>query len=496
MHRVATVDPDRVAIVGDGAHLTYAELAQDARGIAAFIDGCVRALPVSTDLPVVGICVRSAFVTARLVVGLEAGSTILTVVDPQWPQALQIQMIRNTRTQILLTDVPGLPDALRAAGWGGTIIPASDLDHLASAGGTPGEGAPMVDSAKDDDAPFLMLFSSGTTGTPKAFLKTRAQYLANVAVSREFLGAHPGVATFTPGPLSYSLTLYALFEGLATGGRVHVADRLDELWLTGRAREENVTRLVTVPSALHALADAAHRSPARFEGLRLIITGGAALSSATRARVTNEMPQARLVSYYGAGELGFIGDSRDGDGTRIRLYPRVEALVRDDAGHALEPGELGTLWVRSGSCTTQYLPHTTDAELSDAEGWATVHDQGSLDGRMFVFAGRRGEVVATGGHKVALAEVERAFDGMPGVGGVCAIALPHPSLGTVVGLVLEGDDLPSKRVLREWAASQLPSASVPRRWHAVPSLPRTGGGKVRRGATVQLVLSGTGATRL
>lgn len=354
----------------------------------------------------------------------------------------------------------------------------------------------MVDSANNDDAPFLMLFSSGTTGTPKAFLKTRAQYLANVAVSREFLGAHPDVATFAPGPLSYSLTLYALFEGLATGGRVHVADRLDELWLTGRAREENITRLVTVPSALHALADAARRAPARFEGLRLIITGGAALSSATRTRVTNEMPQARLVSYYGAGELGFIGDSRDGDGTRIQLYPRVEALVRDDAGRALEPGELGTLWVRSESCTTQYLPRTTDAELSDAEGWATVHDQGSLDGRMFVFAGRRGEVVATGGHKVALAEVERAFDGMPGVGEVCAIALPHPSLGSVVGLVLEDDDPPSKRALRERAASQLPSASVPRRWYAVPNLPRTGGGKIRRGATVQLVLSGTGATRL
>ncbi len=491
VRRVATIDPDRVALVGADAHLTYADLDRNARQIAAFVDGRLRSpLAAASDpaeAPVVGICVRSAFTAARFVVGLEAGPSILALVDPQWPLALQIRMIRNARMRVLITDAPRLPDALRSAGWGGVVIHPRDVDAH------PTDGIARTENA--ETAPFLMLFSSGTTGDPKAFLKTRAQYRANLAVSRDFLGADPQVATFAPGPLSYSLTLYALIEGLATGGRVHLADRLDDLWLTSRAEHEQVTRLVTVPSALHAVADAARRTPGRFAGLRLIVTGGASLSAAARAGIARALPHARIISYYGAGELGFIGDSRDTDGTGIRLYPLIEASVRDDAGRPVVAGVLGTLWVRSASCSDGYLAHTTEAVLSDADGWATVHDQGFLQDRIFTFVGRRGDVVATGGHKVALTEVEQVFDGMPGLGAACAIAQSHPRLGVVVGLVVEGDS-PSKRELQRWAAERLPAGSVPRRWYAVARLPRTGGGKVRRDETVLLVSAERDVVRL
>lgn len=430
---------------------------------------------------------HSAFTTARFVVGLESGPSILAVIDPQWPVALQIRMIRSARMRVLITDAPGLPEALRSDGWSGAVFHPEDVDsHKTSR---------LTRPENTDATPFLMLFSSGTTGDPKAFLKTRAQYRANLAVSREFLGTHPGAATFAPGSLSYSLTLYALFEGIATGGSVHLADRLDDLWLTARAQRERITRVVTVPSAVHALADAARRTPQRFEDLRLIVTGGAALSAAARVRVARDLPRTRVISCYGAGELGFVGDSRGND-AGIRLYPQVEASVRDDAGRSLGADELGTLWVRSASCSDRYLPHTTDAVLSDAEGWATVHDQGFLEDRVFTFAGRRGDVVATGGHKVALAEVEQAFDGMPGIGAVCAVAQPHPRLGVVVGLVVEGD-APLKRALRQWASAHLPSASVPKRWYTVERLPRTGGGgKVRRDETLKLVSADQGVVRL
>lgn len=355
--------------------------------------------------------------------------------------------------------------------------PAStDPDLPASASGEASHPSP--------DAPFLLLTSSGTTGAPKAFLKTRRQYSANIDVSREHLGATTGVDTFAPGPLSFSLTLYALFESLGTGGTVHLADRLDELWLTPRLREEAITRIVTVPSALHALAEAAERDPARLSGLDTVISCGAALPPSTRRRFAALAPQARVISCFGAAELGFIGDSRGTDGT-IRLYPLVQARVRDDGGVDLPDGELGTLWVRSPSCSDAYLGGS-GTPLADAEGWATVHDQGRLHGRDFSFSGRRGDVVTTGGYTVALDTVERAFDGMPGLGAVCAIAQPHASLGAVITLVVEGE-APDWLRLRTWARSRLPSASVPRRWRAVPELPRTSGGKVRRAAVAELL---------
>lgn len=427
--------------------------------------------------PIVAVCLTTAFDTARLVVASEAGDRIVTVIDAHGPVALQRQQLATAGATVVVTDAPTLRDALRADDWPGLIL---GLPELMRAAPLPVDPTPLA-----DDAPFLLLTSSGTTGAPKAFLKTRAQYAANIDVSRRHLGAADDIATFAPGPMSYSLTLYTLFEVLATGGRLHVADRLEELWLTSRVHDEGITRLVTVPAALHPLADAATRKPGRYDGIERIITGGAALSSHTRARIAEALPGADATGYFGTGELGFIGDDRAG-GEMIRLYPQVEAQVRDDHGAVLPPGAFGTLWVRSRSCSTGYLPGTTTSSLTDADGWASVHDQGHLRGRDFTFVGRRGDVVTTGGHTVALDEVERAFDGMPQLGAVCAIAEAQPALGVRIALVVEGE-APPQTELRAWAGDRLAPASVPRRWYALPELPRTSGGKVRRAAVAELI---------
>lgn len=482
LRRIAAEDPDRSAIVGRGACMTYGELHTESRRLSETLERVLPKIPgdASPLPPLVAICLSTAFDTARIVVAVEAGDRILTVIDAHWPVALQTQLIVTSGAAAVITDAPTLRDALRSSEWPGLVLELADL-------GT--EGA-LVPDEPSDDAPFLLLTSSGTTGTPKAFLKTRAQYAANIDVSRAHLGAEDRVATFAPGPMSYSLTLYTLFEVLATGGELHVADRLDELWLTSRVHDEGITRLVTVPPAVPTLVDAALRHPGRHDGIELIVTGGAALSESARTAVSAALPHARTISYFGTGELGFIGDDRAGD-EGIRLYAQVEARVRDDDGNDLAPGELGSLWVRSPSCSTEYLPGTTSASLTDSDGWASVHDQGRLHGRDFTFAGRRGDVVTTGGHTVALDEVERAFEGMPDLGACCAIAESDHRRGTRIALVVEGD-APPAAMLREWARGRLAPASMPRRWHHLPEFPRTSGGKIRRAAVTALIAEGPG----
>jgi long-chain acyl-CoA synthetase len=492
LRRIAAEDPDRPAIVGRDVRATYGELHTQSRQISAGIERLLATATVTDDPsgpsalpPIVAICLSAAFDTARIVVAVEAGDRILAVIDAQWPVALQTELIVTSGARAVLTDVPTLRHALHSNGWPGPVFELADLED----DGSSAPNAP-TDDASYDDAPFLLLTSSGTTGAPKAFLKTRAQYAGNIDVSRAHLGAGDRVATFAPGPMSYSLTLYTLFEVLATGGELHVADRLDELWLTSRVHDEGITRLVTVPAAVPTLVDAALRHPGRYDGIELIVTGGAALSESARTAVSAALPHARTISYFGTGELGFIGDDRAGDGG-IRLYPQVHARVRDNDGNDLAAGELGSLWVRSPSCSTGYLPGTSSAALTDGDGWASVHDQGRLHGRDFTFVGRSGDVVTTGGHTVALEEVERAFERMPGLGACCAIAENDHRLGTRIALVVE-DDAPPTAELRRWAREQLPSASVPRRWHTLPELPRTAGGKIRRVAVADLVSAGKG----
>ncbi|WP_029145992.1 class I adenylate-forming enzyme family protein [Microbacterium luticocti] len=488
---VAARHPDRTAVADAGTRVTYAQLVADSRRIAAVVGALHRAQPdpprparETGGIPITAVSCDSAFHTARIMAALAGYRAVSATIDPRWPLAHRVGVIRATGIGVVIGGDAALAEALDATGWTGTLIPLDDLLRRVDAA-APGP-APEV---RDPDEAFLLLFSSGTTSDPKAFVKTRGQYRANVAVSSAHLEPLPGVATLAPGPVSYSLTLYAVIESLATGGSVHVADAFDVGDAARRIHSERITRVVAVPAVAQALTEAARRDPGRFASLELVVTGGANLPAAIRDGLAEVLPQVRLISYYGAAEIGFIGDSRGGDGTLIDVYPEVQAQIRDASGRPVADGEPGSVWIRADACSNGYVSATTDAVLRTADGWATVHDQGRIvDGRLQLI-GRAGDVAITGGHKVALPEVERAFADLPGLGAVCAVALPDAARGSIVALVVEGPGRP-RAELRAWARDRLAPQFVPRRWYRLDALPRTVGGKVRRGETAQLVARG------
>ncbi|MFE6995571.1 class I adenylate-forming enzyme family protein [Microbacterium sp. NPDC057659] len=485
---VASSHPDRTAIAGSDECLTYGELVEQSRRTVTVVDALHRERPVSPapetgGIPITAVSIASAFHAARIVAGLAGYRAVSATIDPLWPLAHRVRVIVRSGIGVVISDSAELAEALATEDWQGTVIGLEDFLALEAA------AAPAdPPTVRDGDEAFLLLFSSGTTSDPKAFLKTRAQYRANYAISSAHLEPLPGVATLAPGPLSYSLTLYALIECLASGGGAHLADSFEPAAIARRVRAERITRVVAVPAIVQTLTDAARRDPAAFAGLELVVTGGANLPISIRAGLADVLPGVRLISYYGAAEIGFIGDSRGGDGTLIDVYAGIGVSVRDEAGAEVPDGELGTLWVRTEACSDGYLAGTAPDDLRGPDGWATVHDQARVVGGRLALLGRAGDIAVTGGHKVSLPEVERAFDGMPGLGAVCAVALPHPRLGAVVALVIEGDAA-DKGALRAWAHGRLAPQFVPRRWYVVPALPRTAGGKVRRGATAEIIVA-------
>ena len=149
-------------------------------------------------------------------------------------------------------------------------------------------------------------------------------------------------------------------------------------------------------------------------------------------------------------------------------------------GRRLPTANSAELWVLADACSDGYLSGTTDEVLQGEGGWATVHDQARVvDGRLEP-VGRAGDIAITGGHKVALLEVERVFEGVAGVDAACAVALPDRALGSAVALVIEGSA--TKPSLQAVAAERLAPQFVPLRWYRVSELARTVGGKVRRRA--------------
>lgn len=534
----------------------------------------------SESRPVTAVCTTSAFEAARIMAALAGSDHIFAAIDPRWPVEHQRNIVRAAGIGVVIVDGTQAAATLREAldeergeDWGGivcTITEFRNLEHAVDAeadaawdgatGEAPGD---RPETSRPDDEPFLMLFSSGTTAAPKAFLKTRGQYRANLEVSKRHLGVGPGVGaapedgsapghgyvpegelgarlrmgprvvTFAPGPFAYSLTLYAAVEALATGGTIHLSsshtDGLALADLGERIARERITRIVTVPAMLRGIITKATRTPDLFARLELIVVGGADLPENLRHELAAVLPNTELISYYGAAEIGFIGQGIPGSPGWHEVYNGVDVQIRDENGAPVRDDELGgnselgssdlgTIWVRAASASDGYVVggNTEGAGLLDERGWASVGDQGRtriVNGRRQVqVVGRAGDIINTGGHKVALPEVTRAYADLTVDGqafDAVAVGLPDATLGTVLALAVEdfgvglsssglgGSGLRGSRVnplltkaaLREWGRERLAPQFVPAQYYVVSRLPRTVGGKIKTTELAELLRS-------
>lgn len=547
IHATAATHPTWPAITSENCALSYRELVQESPRIVTAANWLHRKVRLtgrneSEPRPVTAVCTTSAFEAARIMAALAGVEHVFAAIDPRWPVEHQRNIVRAAGIGVVIVDGTQAAATLREAldeecgeDWGGIVCTITEFRNLEYAVDAAVEGS--ADTSRPDDEPFLMLFSSGTTAAPKAFLKTRGQYRANLEVSERHLGVGPEdgyvpegelgsrlrmgprVVTFAPGPFAYSLTLYAAVEALATGGTIHLSSRhTDGLALADlgeRVARERITRIVTVPAMLRGIITQATRTPKLFARLELIVVGGADLPENIRHELAAVLPNTELISYYGAAEIGFIGQGIPGHPGWHEVYNGVDVQIRDDGGAPVRDAELGGIWVRAASASDGYVVGGaagntagpgSDGSLLDERGWASVRDQGRtriVDGRQQVqVVGRAGDIINTGGHKVALPEVTRAYADLTVDGqafDAVAVGLPDATLGTVLALAVEdfglelsgsgsgGSGLGGNRVnplltkaaLREWGRERLAPQFVPAQYYVVSRLPRTVGGKIK-----------------
>ena len=501
---VAETDPHRVALAdGLGTTITYRDLViqspEHLRTIEALLDTITEdaraRLTFSEeigDIHVISVSLTNALESAMLVAMLAGYRTVTSVLDPLWPVEHRLRSVWRSGAQIVITDDPAFVEELRADEWPGIALTrdayVAKAQKMAHGPNADRAEPPHAESfpapeVRGDDEPFILIFTSGTTDLPKAFLRTRRSWRYNVGISERYLFAGDAVVTFAPGPLAYSLTLYALIEVLGTGGSLYLQSRFDAFAAADLIAREPVTRLVAVPAVLPAIAKVGSRDGVVFDRLTHAVIGGANLSSALRDSFEAVARNAQVMSYYGAAEIGFIGYSFDGDGALLEPFGGLELAVHDEDGQPVPDGELGTLKVKVGSQGDRYISTTGGALITGPDGWASVNDQARLIDGKILLEGRAGDIAVTGGHKVSLMQVDRALEAIPGCERSTSVIQPHDTLGQIIVAVIEvdeGAEPPVKSHLLEHLREALPPQFVPHRFYTAESLPRTVGGKIRR----------------
>ncbi|MEZ0493439.1 AMP-binding protein [Kineococcus sp. TBRC 1896] len=323
-------------------------------------------------------------------------------------------------------------------------------------------------TAGDVRAGDLVLSTSGSTSRPRAVVRTSASWEASARPLADLLDLGPADVVGTAGPAASTLTLHAGWHALRVGARTAGAG--------GRTPPPGSTVLHVVPAVLAAVLDGEDHPH-----VRAAVVGGAGLDPRLRRRALDR--GWRVVEYYGAAELSFVGiachapgpaDPPDG----FTPFPGAAVRVRD-----------GLLEVTSPYVARCRLDATGDATPVTPTPWAGVGDVGTAlpDGR-FAVLGRPGAVLS-GGSTVLVAEVEhRLRPHLPPGAEVVVCGTPHDRFGEVVTAVVVGPaEVPAP--LRA-AARSLPPAARPRRWLAVADVPRTGKGEPDRAAVARFAGAG------
>lgn len=306
---------------------------------------------------------------------------------------------------------------------------------------------PLLAGLRERGAPGLVLFSSGTSGTPKGMLhdldrvaeKFRAQRGAVVAVPFLMLDHFGGINT-----------VLAITSSLGTV--VTVADRSVSSICTAIERH-GVQLLPATPSFLTLLmASNAHREH-DLSSLTRITYGTEVMPQSTLDRVRAAFPDVVLQQTYGLSEVGVLRSQSREDGS---LWMRI-------GGEGFRTRVVdGVLWIKSEYAMLGYLNAPSEF---DAEGWFNTHDQVEVDGEWFRILGRVTDLINVGGQKVYPAEVEEAVLDVPNVQDVAVHGEKHALLGQiVVATVVLGEpepvDVVKKRV-RQVCSGRLANYKVP-----------------------------------
>jgi acyl-CoA synthetase (AMP-forming)/AMP-acid ligase II len=349
----------------------------------------------------------------------------------------------------------------------------------------------------DPDAIAILLFTSGTTGAPKAAVLRHKHLVSYILGSVEFGSASEEDASLLSVPPYHVAGMASILSSVYAGRRiVQLPNFTAQAWLE-TARAERITHAFVVPTMLSRIVEALGDEPANLPHLRSASYGGGKMPLPVIERAMRAFPGVDFTNAYGLTEtsstISLLGPdahraaaASEDPAVRRRLtsagipLPSLEVEIRDADGKTLGPDQRGEIHVRGEQVSGEYLGRGSGL---DSDGWFPTRDGGWLDAEGYLFVeGRIDDVIVRGGENLSPGEIEEVLHEHPAVADCAVVGIPDTQWGEAVAaaVVLSAGASASAEELKSWVKDRLRSSRTPEQIEFRQELPYNETGKLLR----------------
>ena len=481
--RAAERFPERIALDGPQGQVSYAQLAQQTRTLAAALQHLDPAPQTR-----VAICAANSAQHILALLAVLASGKVWVPLNYRSTEREVGRILQATEPSIVIADA-----------LGETLVAQAGAHRVALDGAASGlaledllarhAGQPPQRAALDGEAIQAIKFTGGTTGLPKGVMQPYRAWTAGIMNQIVTWGLTEADRYVMAAPVTHGTGTY-LLPVLAQGGCHLLLDGAGPQAVTAAFRERGGTLSFMPPTLIYMIMAQDGVSRADFPQLRNLIYGGAPMpvekieqvraffgpvlgttyGQTEAPQIVTALPPAELEVPANRGSVG-------------RLTWLSELAILGPDGTALPRGEIGEVAVRGDLVMRGYwrLPEKTAETLVD--GWLRTGDTGLMDARGYLFLkDRLRDVIITGGFNVYPKEVETEIDALPGVIESAVVGCPHPDFGegvTAVVVLKQGATADEKSVIAA-LEGKLAKFKLPKRVLFVDDLPRNTMGKVQK----------------
>jgi acyl-CoA synthetase (AMP-forming)/AMP-acid ligase II len=356
---------------------------------------------------------------------------------------------------------------------------------------------PNVNVLEDDEC--AILYTSGTTGKPKGAVithRTRVSCTVNILMDGS---VEEGGTSLQGGPLFHAgAQNIGLLPYLSAGGAIALIPFLSPEQISKAIETEKVTHIVTVPTILHNMLEEGSFDKFNFTSLRKIYYGGSAISLTDLERILKRLPKVEFFQGYGQTESAQLTVLKpEYHATKFgrtgRPHLLVDLRVVDKNDQDVLPGNAGEVVTRGPHLMKGYLNLPKANEGAFRNGWFHTGDVAQIDEDRFItIAGRKTEMIISGGENIYPREIEIVLSANPKISEVVVFGIPDEKWGESVcaGVILkEGESLTEEEVIK-YCKENLASYKKPRKVVFCSSFPKNPLGKVQKEELKKQVLEG------